>query len=152
MSGRSKKKRAKRKAKKEEKQASFAMAEDNWGNYSQWKYDAESSRDTSIQGLNQKYGTENQKLRDILVAEEDRKFGATMTDLNAGATGQQLQQHQQKYGDKNVSMDDYYLGQYGEFRPDETSTASEDAAAAGAGGRAPGQPMDDDEGKTYYGW
>lgn len=152
MSGRSKKKRAKRKAKKAEKESAFAMAETNWQNMGQWQHDATASRDKNVQGINQKYGAENQTLRDILIGEEERKYDASMKDLNEGETGTQLADFQHKYGDRGMDQTEYFDQQFGAYQAEDDSVAGEEAAAAGAAGRVPIQPGTEDEGKAYFGW
>lgn len=154
MSGKKKKKRrAKRKAQEEQYQADVAMGQTNWENMGQWQHEATQSRDKNVQGINLKYGAENQKLRDILVGEEDRKFDATMKDLNEGATGTQLAGFYSQYGGKSgMDQQDYLTQQFGEFTPEAVEDpAGEEAAKGAAAGRAPKAPTEE-EGKSYFGW
>lgn len=152
MSGKKKAKRAERKAQTE---ADVTMNRANWENMGQWQYEAETSRDKNVRGINQKYGAENQKLRDILVGEEERKYEATQKDLRTGATGQQLTQFYGQYGAQTgQSQEEYLTGFFGEYKPTEPEgpAAGEEAAAAGAAGRVPIQPGDGEDGEAYFGW
>jgi len=96
MSG--KKKKAKREAKEAQQNADLEMGRENWANYHQWKFEAKESRDANVRTINQKYGTQNQKLRDILATEEDRKYQKERDGIESGKTGMQLDSMYKTYG------------------------------------------------------
>jgi len=94
----SKKKKAKREAKEAQQNADLEMGRENWANYHQWKFEAKESRDANVRTINQKYGTQNQKLRDILAGEEDRKYQKELSGIESGKTGMQLDSMYKTYG------------------------------------------------------
>ena len=179
MSG--KKKKAKREAKKAQQNADMEMGRENWANYHQWKFEAKESRDANVRTINQKYGTQNQKLRDILAGEEDRKYQKELSGIESGKTGMQLDSMYKTYGimegyamrptiDRHnrdpswrkgegglMGKDEYLTSLFGAPKPQnkEEREAGTREAAAGAAGRAPGgKPIVDDEEKSsaYFGW
>jgi hypothetical protein len=166
MSG--KKKKAKKAAKKAEEQAwkdLLDITKDNWQQYSQWKYEAGQARDEGVQAVDRKYGKNNTRLRDILVAEEDRKYNIALQDLEGGSTkGQLTNFYKEKQGDlikyqggQFGGTEEQFLSKmFGEFTPEaeQKSPGDEAAAKGGAAGRVPRDAglAAVDEGEEYFGW
>jgi len=80
-----------------------------WQQYNQWQFDAGKTRDGNVSRINQKYGTGGSKTAALLIAEEGRKYDASIAELKEGATGSQLNEFYMKYGSNSKMTDDEIL-------------------------------------------
>ena len=143
--------------------ADLPSAKRHWNNYNQWRYDAGQKRDKATAQIRRNYGSQNQKLRDILVGETNRKYKTDLRKIERGATKGQLDRFYQEYsktGDPYTSQSSFIKSSLGKANVDKRGKdAGEERARQAAGGRAPRGGTSRDatnekriEDEAYYGW
>ena len=143
--------------------ADMPFAKNSWRNYNQWRFDARQKRDKATAQIRRNYGSQNQKLRDILVKETNRKYKTDLRGIERGATSQQLQRFFSAYGsgDPRTGKTAFLQNNLGAANVNRRNKkdAGEERARQAAGGRAPRGGTSRDatnekriEDEAYYGW